>query len=955
LLWPDAKILPSLHPGQTEYERLFMSSINCPYCKHVMKLTGVKPGVFHPACPECRAQFRLTISPDAAVAPEVVALGVLPASATVAAETVTSASAARTSVSTSSDETVATSGGVTPGTNREGGRFASYRGGDETLAAGPTDETVAAPPPRRVTPAWEAAAARHMRLGGYEIIKTLGEGGMGKVYLANQTSLARNVALKVLSPRLASDSQFIARFTREAFAAAQLTHHNVVQIHDIGVERSKDNGDTNFFSMELVEGQSLGAVVAKAGKLDPETAVGYALQAARGLKFAHEHGLIHRDVKPDNLLLNAQGVLKVADLGLVKRAGISEPSATATLTHAQAAAAAAGKTLPSAMMGTPDYMPPEQARDAAAVDARADIYSLGCTLYQMLTGRAPFAGRTIEAVLAAHASESVIPPERLAKNVPPSISRIVVKMVAKRPEDRYANMDEVIVEFEKVLGVESEKPFAPPQEPLKILELSGDRFHNCAWRSIRSANIRGFFAVSALAIVILAIPAVGHPFIAAATLGFVLTTTCAYQLIHGIARRTFFMSKFRQLLFGSSFADWVTYVVFAGLVIGLLYAFGVHWIWLGASVTAVLVAAAFYGFVDTALAKEREVSLQQTERMLKTLRLHGTDENTVRHFVCRYCGRNWEEFYEALFGFEAKLQARQAWNRGELGRTRPRYAAWREPIIAWIDHHTEAHQEERQRKLLTRLESEALQASGVEPYEANIQARQSTSRLMDNAAAIRALAYKRSSDVSRGDGTSGRSSPNAERVPDDWMYGGTLYRARRRSHGSYLQRRYGSPLDIVFGRGVRLIGAMLLLIGFGLWWSDNGAKEVRNSAAAIYAKFKNDGTEMKVVRRPIPNAPAAAANFSDTGINPLRISQLPDRLCDAMGCWNGGIAGMLLLLSVFFGGRLLGMTAILASATALFGRWAPVSAIAEYQWLVPATATAIWLFGVLFLRDASDD
>src|SRR5579871_3707722 len=145
-------------------------------------------------------------------------------------------------------------------------------------------------------------AAGHHKLGGYEIIKTLGEGGMGRVYLANQTSLARNVALKVLAPRLASDAEFVSRFTREAFAAAQLTHHNVVQIHDIGVEHSKDAGDTNFFSMEFVEGQTLSKVAAQSGRLDPATAVGYVLQAARGLKFAHEHGMIHRDVKPDNLL-----------------------------------------------------------------------------------------------------------------------------------------------------------------------------------------------------------------------------------------------------------------------------------------------------------------------------------------------------------------------------------------------------------------------------------------------------------------------------------------------------------------------------------------------------------------------------------------------------------------------------------------------------------------------------
>jgi serine/threonine protein kinase len=133
---------------------------------------------------------------------------------------------------------------------------------------------------------------------------------MGAVYLARQNSLDRNVALKVLAPNLARDPSFVARFTREAYAAAQLTHHNVVQIHDIGAQE-----DVHFFSMEFVEGQTLSHLIEENGKVDVEQAVGFALQAARGLRYAHDHGLIHRDIKPENLLLNDQGIVKVADPG----------------------------------------------------------------------------------------------------------------------------------------------------------------------------------------------------------------------------------------------------------------------------------------------------------------------------------------------------------------------------------------------------------------------------------------------------------------------------------------------------------------------------------------------------------------------------------------------------------------------------------------------------------------
>ena len=153
-------------------------------------------------------------------------------------------------------------------------------------------------------------------LGGYRVLRELGRGAMGAVYLARQVSLDRNVALKVIQTRLAKNPTFIARFTREAYAAAQLTHPNVVQIYDLGCE-----GDIYYFSMEFVEGESLGALVQRDGKLDADTAVRYILQAARGLKFAHDQGLVHRDVKPDNLLLSQHGVVKLADLGLVKTVG----------------------------------------------------------------------------------------------------------------------------------------------------------------------------------------------------------------------------------------------------------------------------------------------------------------------------------------------------------------------------------------------------------------------------------------------------------------------------------------------------------------------------------------------------------------------------------------------------------------------------------------------------------
>jgi serine/threonine protein kinase len=225
-------------------------------------------------------------------------------------------------------------------------------------------------------------------------------------------------------------------------------HHNVVQIYDFG----EDKG-ANYFSMEFVPGQTLGALIRGRGKLDPEVAVGYLLQAARGLKFAHDRGMIHRDIKPENLMLNDQGIVKVADLGLVKTpGGDGEAEAGGLLKGRQpvqgslAAREAArardggGITRTDVAMGTPAYMPPEQAVDAAHVDQRADIYALGCTLYALVTGRPPFQGTTLHEIITKHATEPVVPPEVLDKRVPKALSAIILKMVAKRPEDRYADL-----------------------------------------------------------------------------------------------------------------------------------------------------------------------------------------------------------------------------------------------------------------------------------------------------------------------------------------------------------------------------------------------------------------------------------------------------------------------------------------------------------------------------------
>jgi len=286
-----------------------------------------------------------------------------------------------------------------------------------------------------------------------------------------------------------------------------------------------------------------------------------------------------------------------------------------------------------------------------------------------------------------------------------------------------------------------------------------------------------------------------------------------------------------------------------------------------------------------------------------------------------------------------------------LGRTRPKFGAWREPVVAWIERHIEAQREEKQRKMLLKIEVEALKAKGLDAYEANLQAKQAANRLIDNAAAVRAAALKRSNEVTAVSGATA-AKVDGEAIPKDWMHDGTEFKTRRRRRGNYFERRYGTPFDILFGRAVRLLAAMLILICFGLWWSNNGAYDARNTAVSL-AQQRDDLSN--VVKEGAKQAMSfhRIFRFSDPGAAPLRINHLPNWLCDALGCWNGAIAGMLLLMSVFFNGRLMGFTVLMAAATALFGRLMPISMFTETEWLVPAAAVGIWLVAILFLRDTN--
>jgi hypothetical protein len=424
------------------------------------------------------------------------------------------------------------------------------------------------------------------RLGPYRLLSLLGEGGMGSVYLANQTTLDRNVALKVVKSDLSKNKSMLARFTREAYAAAQL-----------------------------------------------EQATSFILHAARGLQCAHNAGMVHRDIKPANLLVNNDGLVKVADLGLVKVPDKEEIESE--VDEAVAFSASQDLTRAGSKLGTPYYMAPEQARSSINVDHRADIYSLGCTYYVLLTGKKPFEANSVEELVSKHTSAPLVVPSRVVERVPEQISDIVAKMMEKRPEDRYQTMDELIADLEKHLGLSSASAFTPDESDADALEQSAASFYGTSL-----AKLRGLLPLAMTAGSLLLAFVMLFVSWKIAT-GFVLLPIAAflsYFIISGTREAPILFVKSREIVIRSGWLSWLKWTAAALLLVLASFMVGtfVHWMLLAA--LGIGFGAAFYFLIDLPIAKSRNQSIGDAEKLIRKMRLKGMEESTVQMFVASIQG-----------------------------------------------------------------------------------------------------------------------------------------------------------------------------------------------------------------------------------------------------------------------------------------------------------------------------
>ncbi len=298
-------------------------------------------------------------------------------------------------------------------------------------------------------PALSVTDLTGQRLRDYQVLRRIGRGAMAEVYLAEQESLARQVALKVLSRELASDPAYVDRFLHEARSAARLVHANIVQVYEVGRD-----GEHHFIAQEYVPGQNIGDLIRRNGQLKPAQVLDILRQVAAALCKAAEHSIVHRDIKPENLMVARNGEVKVADFGLARATGDQT-----------------GRTQAGVTMGTPLYMSPEQI-EGRTVDSRSDIYSLGVAAYHMLAGRPPFEGDTPLAVAVQHLHKTPLPLGDFAVGLPSGLSELVNRMMAKSPDDRFATPADLLRELRGLARRAAEEGWAEGPENWSLGDLA---------------------------------------------------------------------------------------------------------------------------------------------------------------------------------------------------------------------------------------------------------------------------------------------------------------------------------------------------------------------------------------------------------------------------------------------------------------------------------------------------
>ena len=878
--------------------------IKCPECDNAMSIGTIKPGRYQPKCKKCEKPFILLVAGD----PPTIKIGkVKPAEAT-SSKPVSSKSASFTTrklVSEAIDATIA--GNASQTRNVEATMDASVISPGVSKSASSTAKNDDVP-----------ALDVPEKLGGYRIVRLLGRGAMGAVYEAKQISLDRSVALKTIRGRLAGNPSALARFTREAYAAAQLVHHNVVQIYDFG-----EDAGQHYFSMEWVRGGPLSDIVRDNGPVDPKVAATYTLQAARGLQFTHRHGMVHRDVKPANLLLNDEGVVKVADLGLVKVPDQPDPeSDVAIASEASGMGSGTQVTMMGTAVGTPAYMAPEQGVDSTTVDHRADIYSLGCSLFYFLTGKAPFDGSQISEVMRKHAQAPIPDVQAVNRRTPESLARVIERSMAKRPEDRYASLVEMISDLEGCLGLQTAQGFSPSHQQADRWEELSAAYVSTPLAKLSRPAIPGFLAVAFLLLLLSPLLGLGYVLLSPAMVVTAILTSLFFGMTSG---QSIVATRLRTWFGSLSWLDMVT-GAFVGLVlllvsvlVGLLPGLLIGVI-LGAAA-----AAAYHFGLTQPLHKAREATVTEAEKFVRGLRIEGVDEDKIRDFAARYSGKHWEPLFERLFGYDAMIETRSRLLTDPTAKANVSRNSFRDWVCSFLRSKTEANRVARDHKRLATLEEKGLKSEGLTDADAKERAWQMASAMIDAARTMPSI----SNDA---------ADPKAEADLRRNRMKAMLAEARS---GRYSKKRDKlAPLRFALSGKVRLLAGCLLLAMAGMWAYQNKVVSAE-TIASLRETATSGSVDVSSIRETVQK-----------GITSAAVDTLTPKLLGTSG-WAVGFAGLLVAGSAFFGGWRMSLFVIPAAFIAIFGPSFGVPSLGPAPaWAIACAGAAILMIPGVFFGEA---
>jgi hypothetical protein len=493
-------------------------------------------------------------------------------------------------------------------------------------------------------------------------------------------------------------------------------------------------------------------------------------------------------------------------------------------------------------------------------------------------------------VISKHCVEPVRRPELVVDRIPPELSDIVMRMVAKSPEERYANAGKLVADLEEFLGI-GQGDYKPNAQQVGTLEASITRFN----RSL-AARTRGWLAIGFCGVCLL-VAALSLPFslaFAASMAALLLSTVSSYLVTSGARQQAFLFEKVRQFAFQSSWSDRFTW--FGAALLGAAIAFVLGWLWLcvAASVIGVVLGILFHSVADRKTIEEHRLALDPIEILLKQLRIQGVDETSLREFVARFGGDDWEEPFEVLFGFEAKLIARE-FRRREGIRVGKRFRAWREPLAKWLDARIKARQTTRTQEHLALVEEEGLKAQGVSADVAQAQAQWLAAAMVEQSRAASRLRREE-----RGGDPVTAAAAKRERIK------AMLAEARggKEPPRQLLRDTTNIWLDRFLGARVRFLLGACLTIGCVLWMRQNDVVSGTQLRDAATAALEN---------RQLDNLGGLRLDVQQT--TPLRIP-IVGRFFNSL---NAGLAGGLLLTSSFFRGWSMSLFLFPAAAVAMFG------------------------------------